>query len=145
MVSGFYFSGAVFLAKLSVFLNSNPLNRFSLPIRAGQCSARIFALPARTGRAGGMKQPPGKSALCPKPAHRIWWTDANFLLATETIMCYNILVKTSTATATPEKPGSTTCRADITIPASVVSSMQIPQLSLEQTIPLVAIICSHTA
>ena len=30
MVSGFYFSGAVFLAKLSVFLNSNPLNRFSL-------------------------------------------------------------------------------------------------------------------
>lgn len=70
-----------------------------------------------------------RSALCPKPARRIWRADANFLLATEPEMCYNIPVKTSTATATPEKPGSTTSRAVTTIPPSVVSSMRIPLLA----------------
>ena len=91
-----------------------------------RCSARIFALPARTGRPGGMKQPPGKSAQCLKSPHRIWRADANFLLATEPEMCYNIPVKTTIATAPPEKPGSTTCRAVTTIPASADSSMQTP-------------------
>ena len=111
--------------------NSNPLNRFSPPIRAGQrCSARIFALSEWTGRPCGMKQPAQKSALCPKLAHGIWRADANFLLATEPKMCYNISAKTSTATVISEKPGSTTCRADITIPASVDSSTQIPMLLL---------------
>ena len=100
---------------------------------------RIFALPGRTAGWSRTKQPPGKSALYPKPAHRIWWTDANFLLATETIMCYNILVKTSTATATQEKPGSTTCRADITILPSAGLSMRIPLLLLGRV--LLAIIC----
>ena len=102
-----------------------------------------FAFLGRTDRPGGMKQPPGKPALCPKPAHRIWWTDANFLLATETKMCYNILVKISTASAPPEKPGSTTSRAVIMIPASVGSSMQIP-LPLRGKISWGAI-CLHTA
>jgi hypothetical protein len=69
-----------------------------------------------------MKQQFRKSAQCLKPARKIWWADANFLLATEPKMCYNISAKTSTATVTSEKPGSTTSRADITIPASVVLS-----------------------
>ena len=107
-------------------INNIRRSKVSLSIRVGQqCSARIFALLGLTVRQGGTKQPSGKSAQCPKAAHRIWRADANFLLATETIMCYNILVKTSTATATPEKPGSTTCRADITIPASAGSSMRM--------------------
>ena len=111
--------------------NSNPLNRFSLSIRAGQrCSARIFAPPERTNRPGRMKQPLRKSTLCPKLAYRIWRADANFLLATESKMCYNIPEKISTATATPEKPGSTTYRADITILPSVDSSMRIPSQAL---------------
>ena len=114
--------------------NSNPRNRFSLPIRAGQrCSARIFALPGRTGRTSGTKQPPRKSAQCPKWRHRIWRADANFLLATESKMCYNIPVKISTATATPEKPGSTTSRADIMIPASADLLMRIPLPARDRT------------
>ena len=54
-------------------------------------------------------------------------------------MCYNIPVKTSTATAIPEKPGSTTCRADITILPSAGLSMRIPLLLLGRV--LLAIIC----
>ena len=40
-------------------------------------------------------------------------------------MCYNIPVQTVPATAPPEKPGSTTCRAVTTIPPSADSSMRI--------------------
>ena len=109
--------------------NSNPLNRFSLPIRAGQrCSARIFTLPMWTDRPSGMKQPPEKSAQYPKLVHLICHTDADFLLAIEPEMCYNIPAKATVATAPPEKPGSTTSRADITIPPSADSSMRIPLL-----------------
>jgi hypothetical protein len=53
-----------------------------------------------------MKQPSGKSTQCPKPAHRIWLADADFLLATEPEMCYTIPVKASTVTVPSEKPGS---------------------------------------
>ena len=58
-------------------------------------------------------------------------------------MCYNIPVKTSTATAPPEKPGSTTCRADITTPAPADSSMQIP-LQVRGRDSL-GVICLHIA
>ena len=127
--------------------NSNPLNRFSLPIRAGQrCSARIFALLEETNRPDGMKQPSEKSALCLKLAHRIWRIDADFILATEPEMCYNIPAKTTTTTAPPEKPGSTISRADIMILALVDSSMRIPLLargrvfSVITCLPIVGII-----
>ena len=66
------------------------------------------------------------SLLCPKRVCWICCADANFLLATESEMCYNIPMKTSTATVPTEKPGSTTCRAVTTIPPLVVSSMRIP-------------------
>ena len=84
----------------------------------------FLALLGPTDGSVRMKQPSGKSTQCPKPAHRIWLADANFLLATEPKMCYNILAKTSTATATSEKPGSTTCRAVTTTLAPADSSMQ---------------------
>lgn len=107
-------------------INNIRRSKVSLSIRVGQqCSARIFALLGLTVRQGGTQQPPRKSAQCPKAAHRIWRADANFLLATEPEMCYNISGQTVPATAPPEKPGSTTCRADITIPASAGSSMRI--------------------
>ena len=123
--------------------NNNPRNRFSLPIRAGQrCPARIFALLGRTGKRSRLKQPPRKSAQCPKAAHRIWRNDAIFLLATESEMCYNIPMKTSTATVPTEKPGSTTSRAVIMTPALVVLLMRIPLL-LRGTV-LLDTTCLHT-
>ena len=73
-----------------------------------------------------MKQPLEKSAQCLKSVHRIRRTDTYLLLAIESEMCYNIPAKATAATVSPEKPGSTTCRADITIPASAGLSMQIP-------------------
>ncbi len=97
------------------------------------------------GQAGRNETPTKKSTQCPKAAHRIWWPDAIFLLATELEMCYNIPAKTSTATATPEKPGSTTSRADIMTPASVVSSMQMPLLTLVQALLFRATTCLPTA
>ena len=84
-----------------------------------------FLLSGWKDRLGGMKQPPQKSTQCLKPTHRIWWADANFLLVTGAKMCYNIPVQTVPATVTPEKPGSTTCRAVITILPSADSSMRI--------------------
>lgn len=53
-----------------------------------------------------LKQPPQKSTQSLKPTRRIWWPDADFLLATEPKICYNISAKPSTATVSPEKPGS---------------------------------------
>ena len=107
--------------------NSNPRNKFSLPIRAGQrCSARIFVLLGRTAWWRRMKQPLEKSAQCLKSVHRIRRTDTYLLLAIESEMCYNIPAKATAATESPEKPGSTTCRAVIMILPSADSSMQIP-------------------
>ena len=73
-----------------------------------------------------MKQPLEKSAQCLKSVHRIRRTDTYLLLAIESEMCYNIPAKATVATVSPEKPGSTTCRAVTTTPAPADSSMQIP-------------------
>jgi hypothetical protein len=88
----------------------------------------------RTGRTGGTKQPPGKSAQCLKLARRIWRTNANFLLATDPEMCYNIPVKISTATATPEKPGSIIYPAVITTLRLHALLMQTMWISLVQMV-----------
>ena len=90
-----------------------------------------------------MKQPPEKSAQYPKLVHLICHTDADFLLAIEPEMCYNIPAKATVATVSPERPGSTTCRAVITIPLSADSSMRIPSpLRVRGSLE---VICLHIA
>jgi hypothetical protein len=81
-----------------------------------------------------MKQPPGKSAQCPKLAHLIWQADANFLLATVPKMCYNISVQTAPATAIPEKPGSIIYPAVITTLRLHALLMQTMWISLVQMV-----------
>ena len=103
-----------------------------------------FAFLGRTDRPGGMKQLPGKSAQCLKPTRRIWRADANFLLAKEPEMCYNIPAKTSTATETPERQDSTMYPAVIMILRSVGLLMQMRLICLEQMAILLALTFSRT-
>ena len=58
-------------------------------------------------------------------------------------MCYNIPAKATVATVSPEKPGSTICRAVITIPPSVGLLMQMDMSARGKV--LSDIICSLTA
>ena len=92
------------------------LNSFSLPIRAG-----LVVLPG------------------------LFHCNTHFVLAIESDLWYNTLDKRTITTATSEKPGSTTCRADITIPASAVSSMLTPLLTLVQAPLFRATTCLPTA